>query len=175
MPAANVTRTFPVGGAFTKPQQELYELVLEAQLEGIALAKPGSTLEAIHTRCVEVLTAGLVRLGLLKGDVAELIQGEKYKPFYMHRTSHWLGMDVHDVGRYFCGGIPRALQPGMVLTIEPGLYIAQDNVQVSPEYRGIGIRIEDDILVGTEGPKNLTEAIPKTVAELRAAHARVLA
>jgi Xaa-Pro aminopeptidase len=167
--ASDVTRTFPVNGTFTKPQQALYELVLEAQLEGIELARPGGTLEAIHTRCVEVLTRGLVRLGILEGDLAALIAAEKYKPFYMHRTSHWLGMDVHDVGSYFVGGVARPLQPGMVLTIEPGIYIGSEQTLAPESYRGIGIRIEDDILVGPNGPVNLTAAIPKSVQELREA------
>jgi Xaa-Pro aminopeptidase len=170
--ASDVTRTFPVNGTFTKPQQAIYELVLEAQLAGIELARPGSTLDAIHRRCVEVLTHGLIRLGILTGDPSKAIADETFKPFYMHRTSHWLGMDVHDVGGYFEENVPRQLAPGMVLTIEPGLYIGAGRTDVPVEYRGIGVRIEDDILVTGEAPENLTQAIPKTVAELREACAR---
>jgi Xaa-Pro aminopeptidase len=165
--ASDVTRTFPVSGRFSAPQQAIYELVLEAELACIEMTRPGTTLDAIHARAVEVLTTGLVRLGILRGDVPALIEEEKYKPFYMHRTSHWLGMDVHDVGAYFVQGAPRKLEPGMVLTIEPGLYFAKD-ADVPAEYRGIGVRIEDDILVTTNGCENLTSAIPKSVAELAA-------
>jgi len=143
--------------------------VLEAQLAGIELARPGSTLDAIHAACVEILTAGMVRLGLLTGEVSELIASEAYRAFYMHRTSHWLGMDVHDVGAYFTRGEPRVLEPGMVLTVEPGIYIAKDLSKCAPELRGIGVRIEDDILVTKDGPVNLTQAIPKTAAEVERA------
>jgi Xaa-Pro aminopeptidase len=122
--ASDVTRTFPVSGKFTKEQQAIYELVLEAQDAGIAASRPRATLEEVHNQSVRILTAGLVRLGLLSGSVDEIIEKEGYKPFYMHRTSHWLGMDVHDVGAYFVGGKPRQLEPGMVLTVEPGIYIA---------------------------------------------------
>lgn len=167
--ASDVTRTFPVGGTFNKQQQAIYELVLEAQEAGIARTTKGSSLEAIHKTCVEVITGGLVRLGLLTGDVEQLIKDEAYKPFYMHKTSHWLGMDVHDVGSYFVGGKARPLEPGMVLTVEPGIYIAKDNDQVAPEWRGIGVRIEDDILVTEGAPDNLTASIPKTVADVEAA------
>jgi Xaa-Pro aminopeptidase len=167
--ASDVTRTWPVSGKFTREQQAIYELVLEAQLAGIALTRTGGTLEQIHKKCVEVITTGLVRLGLLSGDVPKLIEDEAYKPFYMHRTSHWLGMDVHDVGAYWVDGKPRQLEPGMVLTVEPGIYIAKDYEKVSPEWRGIGVRIEDDVLVTDGDPLNLTAAIPKTVAEIERA------
>jgi Xaa-Pro aminopeptidase len=167
--ASDVTRTFPVGGKFTREQQAIYELVLEAQLAGIEKTRVGGTVEAIHKTCVEVITRGLVRLGLLEGDVEKLIADEAYKPFYMHRTSHWLGMDVHDVGRYFIDGKPRLLEPGMVLTVEPGIYIGRDYEKVPAAWRGIGVRIEDDILVDEGGPIDLTAGIPKTVAELERA------
>ncbi|HSO38046.1 MAG TPA: aminopeptidase P N-terminal domain-containing protein, partial [Labilithrix sp.] len=169
--AADVTRTFPVGAAFSKEQQAIYELVLDAQEAGIAKTVVGSTLEQIHATCVEVITKGLVKLGLLQGEVDQLIKDEAFKPFFMHKTSHWLGMDVHDVGNYYLGGKARPLEPGMVLTVEPGIYIGKDYDKVPAEWRGIGVRIEDDILVTGGGPDNLTRAIPKTVAELRSAAA----
>jgi Xaa-Pro aminopeptidase len=167
--ASDVTRTFPVGGTFSREQQAIYELVLEAQMEGIARTRAGATVDDVHKVCVEVTTRGLVRLGLLQGEVEKLIETEAYKPFFMHRTSHWLGMDVHDVGRYYIDGKPRQLEPGMVLTVEPGIYIGRDYDKVPPEWRGIGVRIEDDILVTDGAPLNLTEAIPKSVAELERA------
>jgi Xaa-Pro aminopeptidase len=167
--ASDVTRTFPVSGKFTHEQQAIYELVLEAQVAGIEATRVGATLEGIHKQSIEIITRGLARLGLLRGEVEKLIETEAYKPFFMHRTSHWLGMDVHDVGAYFVGGKPRALEPGMVLTVEPGIYIAKDNEHVPPEWRGIGVRIEDDVLVTAEGPENLTAAIPKSVQEVQQA------
>ena len=169
--AADVTRTFPVGAKFSKEQQAIYELVLDAQEAGIAKTVKGSTLEAIHLTCVDVITKGLVKLGLLQGDVEQLVKDEAYKPFFMHKTSHWLGMDVHDVGNYYLGGKARSLEPGMVLTVEPGIYIGKDYDKVPPEWRGIGVRIEDDILVTNGAPDNLTQAIPKTVAEVQRATA----
>jgi Xaa-Pro aminopeptidase len=167
--ASDVTRTFPIGGKFSREQQAIYELVLEAQLEGIAQTRAGATVDGIHKTCVEVTTRGLVRLGLLEGEVEKLIETEAYKPFFMHRTSHWLGMDVHDVGRYYIDGKPRALEPGMVLTVEPGIYIGRDYDKVPAEWRGIGVRIEDDVLVTDGDPLNLTAEIPKSVAELERA------
>ncbi len=164
--ASDVTRTFPVGGKFSREQEAIYELVLDAQLAGIEKTRKGSSLEAIHATCVDVITRGLVKLGLLDGEVDQLVKDEAYKPFYMHKTCHWLGMDVHDVGNYYLGGKARSLEPGMVLTVEPGIYIARDNDKVSPEWRGIGVRIEDDILVTDGEPDNLTKAIPKKVDEL---------
>ncbi|MBX3230118.1 MAG: aminopeptidase P N-terminal domain-containing protein [Labilithrix sp.] len=167
--ASDVTRTFPVGGAFNKQQETIYNLVLDAQLAGIEKARKGSSLEQIHNTCVDVITRGLVTLGLLEGDVETLIKEEKYKPFYMHKTCHWLGMDVHDVGNYYVGGKARTLEPGMVLTVEPGIYIAKNNDKVPAEWRGIGVRIEDDILVTEGEPDNLTASIPKKPSELLAA------
>lgn len=167
--ASDVTRTFPVGGRFSKEQQAIYELVLEAQEAGIDKAYKDSSLEKIHSTCVDVITRGLVKLGLLTGEVDQLVKDEAFKPFYMHKTSHWLGMDVHDVGNYYVGGKSRLLEPGMVLTVEPGIYISRNNDKVAPEWRGIGVRIEDDILVTEGAPDNLTKAIPKKVAELEAA------
>jgi len=164
--ASDVTRTFPVGRAFSREQQAIYELVLEAQLQGIAATRPGATLDEIHKLSVDIITRGLVRFGLLSGEVQTLIDSEAYKRFFMHRTSHWLGMDVHDVGAYFESGKPRRLEPGMVLTVEPGIYIAPDDPTVPAEWRGIGVRIEDDVLVTTSAPEVLTDGIPKTVDEV---------
>jgi Xaa-Pro aminopeptidase len=169
--ASDVTRTFPVGRDFSREQQAIYELVLEAQLEAIAMTRPGATLDEIHKRSVDVITRGLVRLELLAGEPEKLIETEGYKRFFMHRTSHWLGMDVHDVGVYFVGGKPRRLEPGVVLTVEPGIYIAPGDDSVPPEWRGIGVRIEDDVLVSESGSEVLTAGIPKTVDELRAGRA----
>jgi Xaa-Pro aminopeptidase len=163
--ASDVTRTFPVSGTFTPGQRAIYELVLRSQLAAIDAVKPGATVESIHERTVEVLVEGLLALGLLTGDKEGVIERGDYKKFYMHRTSHWLGMDVHDVGRYHQAGAPRPLEPGFVLTIEPGLYISPQ-AEVDPVYRGIGVRIEDDILVTASGNDNLTADIPKAVEEL---------
>jgi Xaa-Pro aminopeptidase len=167
--ASDVTRTFPVGRDFSREQQAIYELVLHAQEEGIAATRPGATLDAIHMLDVGIITRGLVSFGLLQGEVDKLIETEAYKRFFMHRTSHWLGMDVHDVGAYFDSGKPRRLEPGMVLTVEPGIYIAPDDDTVPPQWRGIGVRIEDDVLVTTSEPEVLTAGIPKTVDEVRRA------
>jgi Xaa-Pro aminopeptidase len=170
--ASDVTRTFPVSGGFTREQQAIYEIVLEAQDAGIAACRPGATLEEIHSRTVRILVLGLARIGLLSGTVDEIVEKETYKPFYMHRTSHWLGMDVHDVGAYFVDGQPRKLEPGMALTVEPGIYIAKDYDAVAPGWRGIGVRIEDDLIVTEGEPYNLTDTIPKTVADIERACAR---
>jgi Xaa-Pro aminopeptidase len=165
---ADVTRTFPAGGRFSEPQRRLYETVLEAQLAAIEAVKPGATIDAIHEQVLVSLTRGLLTLELIEGrvdDVPKLVEDGAYKPFYMHRTSHWLGMDVHDVGFYSSEGIARPLAPGMVLTIEPGLYVAAD-APVPAEYRGLGVRIEDDILVTPTGHDNLTHETPKSVTEI---------
>lgn len=173
--ASDVTRTFPVSGTFSPPQRAIYDLVLEAQLAAIDCIRPGVTYMHVHERTIEVLTAGLVGLGLISGSVADAIEHGRYKPYYMHGTSHWLGMDVHDVGAYYAHKQPRALEPGMVLTVEPGLYVGHD-AAVEPRFAGIGVRIEDDIVVTESGHLNLTAAIPKDPAELErrlAARARV--
>jgi Xaa-Pro aminopeptidase len=164
--ASDVTRTFPVGQAFSREQQAIYELVLEAQLQGIAATRVGNNLDTLHAGCVDVITRGLVKLGLLQGEPEKLIEAEAYKRFYMHRTSHWLGMDVHDVGAYYEGGKARPLEAGMVLTVEPGIYIAPDDATVPAEWRGIGVRIEDDVLVTASAPEVLTAGIPKSVQEI---------
>ncbi|MGX2042009.1 Xaa-Pro aminopeptidase [Methylocaldum sp. MU1018] len=164
--AADITRTFPISGTFGESQRLLYELVLEAQLDAIEQVRPGNRWNDPHDAAVHTLTKGLVKLGLLEGRVSKLIKDEAYKRFYMHRTGHWLGMDVHDVGEYRIDGEWRVLEPGMVLTVEPGLYVAPDCHDVDPRWRGIGIRIEDDVLVTKEGPEILTAGLPKTVAEI---------
>jgi Xaa-Pro aminopeptidase len=162
---ADVTRTFPIGARFSEPQRRFYEAVLETQQAAIEMVKPGATLDQIHEAVVARLTGHLVSLGILTGDVPALVESGAFKPFYMHRTSHWLGMDVHDVGFYSENGASRPLCPGMVLTIEPGLYVAED-AAAPPEFRGLGVRIEDDILVTATGADNLTIATPKTVEQL---------
>lgn len=167
--ACDVTRTFPVSGTFSKEQRAIYELVLEAQLASIDKTRAGATQDDVHEASVAVITRGLVRLGLLAGDPGELIAAEAYKPFYMHRTSHWLGMDVHDVGAYNVDGKPRKLAPGMVITVEPGIYIAKNFTKVPEAWRGIGVRIEDDILVTDGAPVNLTAAVPKAVEDVERA------
>jgi Xaa-Pro aminopeptidase len=164
--AADITRTFPVNGKFSPEQKVLYEICLRAQLEAIAVAKPGNHWNDPHETTVRVITQGLVDIGLLEGDVKELIKTEAYKEFYMHRAGHWLGMDVHDVGDYKVGGEWRVLEPGMVLTVEPGIYVAPDNERVAKKWRGIGIRIEDDVLITKDGNEVLTKDAPKTVAEI---------
>ncbi len=162
---ADVTRTFPVGGRFSPAQRRLYEAVLDTQIAAIEAVKPGATLEAIHEQVVASLTRRLVELGILDGDPAALVEAGAFKPYYMHRTSHWLGMDVHDVGFYSIEGAARPLEPGMVLTIEPGLYVAED-AAAPEEFRGIGVRIEDDIVVTATGYDNLTAKTPKSVADI---------
>ena len=169
----DITRTFPVNGKFTPEQKTLYELVLESQLQAIAQVKPGNSYNASHDAAVNVLVDGLLDLGLLKGDKEEIIQEEKYKPFYMHRTGHWLGLDVHDVGLYKHNEETwQTLQPGHILTVEPGIYISPQikTVEGQPEvpdnWKGIGIRIEDDVLVTADGNDILTADVPKSVTEL---------
>ena len=164
--AADITRTFPVSGKFSESQALLYQLVLDAQFAAIEQIKPNVPWNAAHDASVEVLTKGLVKLGLLKGSVTKLIKNEKYKQFYMHRIGHWLGMDVHDVGDYKIHQEWRLLQAGMVLTVEPGLYIPEDCKSVDKKWRGIGIRIEDDVLVTKNGYEILTHGVPKTITEI---------
>jgi Xaa-Pro aminopeptidase len=164
--AADVTRTWPVSGQFTPEQREIYALVLKSQEAAIDACRIGQTMDDIHDLAVRVLVEGLVALGLLEGDVETIMETEAFKRFYMHRTSHWIGMDVHDVGAYTKDGQPRKLEAGMVLTVEPGIYISPSDMEVPEPYRGIGIRIEDDILVTETDPDNLTIDAPKTLAEI---------
>lgn len=163
--ASDVTRTFPVSGKFSPAQRAIYDVVLAAQRTAIAAVRPGARYTAVHDAALEVLTRGLVELGLVAGPVEDAIREERYKPYFMHRTSHWLGMDVHDVGEYWVDGAPRALEPGVVLTVEPGLYVAQD-AACDPRWRGIGVRIEDDVVVTESGQRVLTTGIPKDPDEI---------
>ncbi|SIT72095.1 aminopeptidase P Metallo peptidase. MEROPS family M24B [Ectothiorhodosinus mongolicus] len=166
--AADITRSFPVNGRFSSPQREVYEVVLEAQLAAIAAAMPGNHWNDPHEAAVKALTRGLVALGILKGKVSKLIKDEAYKPYYMHRTGHWLGMDVHDVGDYRVGDAWRLLEPGMVLTIEPGLYLSSKDKSIPKALRNIGIRIEDDVAIIRGGQDILTEACPKAPEAIEA-------
>ena len=164
--AADITRTYPANGKFTKEQKALYELVLKAQLAAIKAVKPGNHWNDPHDATVKVITKGLIELGLLKGRVSTLIKEGAYRDFYMHRAGHWLGMDVHDVGDYKVGDEWRVLEEGMVLTVEPGIYVSPDNTKVAKKWRGIGIRIEDDVLVTKDGCEVMTADVPKTVDEV---------
>jgi len=166
--ASDITRTFPVSGRFTPEQKAIYELVLKANEEAFRHIAPGKHWNEAHEATVQVITAGLVELGLLEGDVQDLIAAEAYKPFYMHRAGHWLGMDVHDVGDYKVGGEWRVLEPGMAMTVEPGIYVAADNMDVARKWRGIGVRIEDDVVVTRTGCEILTNGVPKAVVEIEA-------
>ena len=164
--ASDITRTFPVNGKFSRAQRDVYSLVLAAQAAAIDTAAPGRTFEDVHMAAVRVLAEGLIDLGALKGRVKRVIDQEKYKRFYMHRTGHWLGMDVHDVGDYSIDDQSRVLEPGMVMTVEPGLYIAPDDGKAPKRLRGIGIRIEDDVLITRSGCEVLTAAAPKSIEEI---------
>lgn len=166
--AADITRTFPVSGQFSAEQRAIYDLVLEAQRAAIAKVRPGNTWNQPHDATVRVITRGLIKLGLLRGKERELIKAEAYREFYMHRAGHWLGLDVHDVGEYRVDGRWRQLEPGMVLTIEPGIYIAADNTKVPKRWRGIGVRIEDDVVVTEQGCDVLTADVPKRADEIEA-------
>ncbi|MBI3767389.1 MAG: aminopeptidase P N-terminal domain-containing protein [Deltaproteobacteria bacterium] len=168
---ADVTRTFPVGARFAGRQRDLYELVLGAQEAAIEAVRPGAPFDDPHRVALDVLVDGLLALGLLSGTRDAALESGTYRRFYMHRTSHWLGMDVHDVGVYRVDDRPRALAPGMVLTVEPGLYVAPDCEHVAPEWRGIGIRIEDDVLVTPEGNRVLSAAVPKRPDAIESARA----
>jgi Xaa-Pro aminopeptidase len=166
--ASDVTRTFPVNGRFSQAQKQLYEVVLAAQTAAIKKVLPGNHWNDPHQAAVRVLTRGLVKLGILKGKPAELIRKDAYRRFYMHRTGHWLGMDVHDVGDYKVGNVWRELEPGMVLTVEPGVYIPAGSRGVARKWWNIGIRIEDDVLVTRGEPDVLSDAVPRTVAGIEA-------
>ncbi len=166
--ASDITRTFPVGARFTPVQRDLYQLVLDAQQAGIEVVKPGASIDDVHEASLKVLVEGMRSLKMLKGSAEEIVTSGSYRRFYMHRTSHWLGMDVHDVGNYRKDGKPRLLEPGMVLTCEPGIYISPDDEEAPAEMRGIGIRIEDDVLVTAGGYEVMSIAVPKQVAEVEA-------
>jgi len=159
--ASDITRTFPVNGRFTPPQRALYEVVLEAQLAAIDKVRCGNHWNHPHEAAVRVITQGLVRLGLLKGKVASLIKDQAYQQFFSHRTGHWLGLDVHDVGDYKVGGEWRVLEPGMALTVEPGIYV-RPSPKVAKEFWNIGVRIEDEVLVTAGAADVLSGALEKT-------------
>lgn len=161
--AADITRTFPINGRFSKAQKALYEIVLKAQKAAIDAVRPGASFNDPHDAAVLELTRGLISLGLLQGKPKTLIRSQAYRHFYMHRTGHWLGLDVHDVGDYKVNSSWRKLEPGMVVTVEPGLYIAPGTKEIDPMFCGIGIRIEDDVLVTEDGHEVLTEGVPKEI------------
>jgi len=172
---SDITRTFPVGRTFSAEQRALYEIVLRAQKAAIDTVRPGVAFDELHRVAVEILTAGLIELGLLAGDLKAAVEAEHFRPYYMHRTSHWLGLDVHDVGEYRLDDAARPLAAGMVLTIEPGLYVANDAEGGAIPYRGIGIRIEDDVLVTEEGHETLSADVPKEIDAIEALRASAFA
>ena len=164
--ASDVTRTLPVGGRYSARQRDVYEVVLEAQKAAIAKVRPGCHWNDAHDAAVRVITQGLVRLGLLKGRVSRLIKDGAYREYFMHRTGHWLGMDVHDVGEYKVGEQWRLLEPGMVTTVEPGIYISRGAKNAGRQWRGIGVRIEDDVVVTDDAPEVLTATMPSDPDEI---------
>ncbi len=166
--ASDITRTFPVNGRFSAPQRALYDLVLAANVAAREAVRPGVSWIAPHEIAVKVLTEGLLRLGLLKGTLRQCLKDHAYRRFYMHKTGHWLGLDVHDVGDYRVDGEFRLLEPDMAFTIEPGLYVAPDAPGVAAKWRGIGIRIEDDVIVTRHGAKTLTDGVPRDADEIEA-------
>ena len=170
--ASDITRTFPIGGRYTKAQRDIYDLVLKAQMSCVEMVRPGITHDQLKQHSIEVLTEGMVELGLLEGKTEDLIKEKKYEKFYMHGLGHMLGIDVHDVGRYYYGKESRALEPGVVMTVEPGIYIAPDTKDVPEKYLGIGVRIEDDVLCTNNGPRVLTTKVPKQAEEIEALMSR---
>jgi len=166
--ASDITRTFPINGRYTNAQRDIYDLVLKAQMACVEMVRPGVTHDQLKQHSIEVLTEGMVELGLLEGKTEELIKEKKYEKFYMHGLGHMLGIDVHDVGRYYYGTESRALEPGVVMTVEPGIYIAPDTKDVPEKYLGIGVRIEDDVLCTNNGPRVLTTKVPKHAEEIEA-------
>lgn len=165
--ASDITRTFPIGGKFTGPQKDIYELVLASQQAAIAACQPNASFSAPHDAVVKILAQGMLDLGLLDGSLDSVLETGSYRRFYMHRTSHWMGLDVHDAGEYKINGLWRPLRPGMVLTIEPGCYIRPAD-EVPEAFWNIGVRIEDDILITHDGHENLTGGVPTTVADIEA-------
>ena len=167
--ASDITRTYPINGRFTAPQADLYDLVLAAQAAAFEKVHPGSNQEEVHTAAYTVLAQGMIDLGFFKDEgIDEILSEELYKRWYMHRTGHWLGLDVHDIGRYHAGENPRPFEPGMVCTVEPGLYVSADDETAPEAFRGIGIRIEDDVLTTADGHENLTAGCPKARNEIEA-------
>ncbi|AYA02503.1 Xaa-Pro aminopeptidase [Acinetobacter sp. WCHAc010034] len=173
--ASDITRTFPVNGKFSPEQKALYEVILKAQLAAIDAVRVGNSYKEPHNAAVRIMVQGLLDLGIMQGDIEQIIASESYRQFYMHGTGHWLGMDVHDVGSYKQGDDWRAYEAGMVVTVEPGLYIAPDDETVDAKWRGIGIRIEDDVAVTQDGPRVLTAAVVKSVDEIEALMAKAQA
>lgn len=173
--ASDITRTIPINGKFTPEQAAIYQLVLDAQLAAIEEARPGKHWNDVHDTAVRVIVSGLIKLGLLKGSLAKNLKDERYKDFYMHKTGHWIGLDVHDVGDYRIDGHPRLIEPGMMMTVEPGIYISPDLEDVPKRWRGIGVRIEDDVLVTRKDPDVLTSGVVKDVASIEAAMAAAAA
>lgn len=170
--ASDITRTFPVNGKFSPEQKALYNVVLDAQIAAINAVQIGNSYKEPHNVAVRILVQGLLDLGIMQGDLEEIIQTESFRQFYMHGTGHWLGMDVHDVGTYKANGEWRAYEEGMVVTVEPGLYIAPDDETVDVKWRGIGIRIEDDVVATKNGPLVLTAKVVKTVEDIEALMAK---
>ena len=178
--ASDITRTFPINGKFTQAQRDIYDLVLKTQKSCVDMVRPGVRLEDLKTHSIELLTEGMVELGLLNGDPKKLIEEKKYMQFYMHNLGHYLGIDVHDAGRYYFDGESRPAEAGMVMTIEPGLYISPDtsripegfNKEIPEKYLGIGVRIEDDVLVTENGSRVLTHRVPKDAEEIEALMAK---
>jgi Xaa-Pro aminopeptidase len=166
---ADITRTWPASGRFTPPQRRIYQAVLATQKGAIAMARPGVTIDEIHHFCLKRLTEAMLELGLLTGTLDERIADQSFRKYYMHGTSHWLGLDVHDVGAYTRDAKPRPLEPGMVITIEPGMYVAASAADAPDELRGIGVRIEDDVVITADGCEVLTAACPKEIEELEQA------
>ena len=164
--ASDVTRTFPVNGKFSPEQKEIYSIVLEAHRQSMEQAKPGNKWNLMHEKSVEVIVEGLLDLGLLKGTKEQVIEKGDYSKFYMHRIGHWLGMDVHDVGGYKQDGDWRELEKGMVMTVEPGIYILDSLEDVDDKWKGIGVRIEDDIVITDSGFEVLTPNVPRTIEEV---------
>lgn len=164
--ASDITRTFPINGRYSPAQREIYDLVLKAQTSCVEMVRPGVTHDQLKQHSIEVLTEGMVELGLLKGKPEDLIKEKKHEKFYMHGLGHMLGIDVHDVGRYYYGQESRALEPGVVMTVEPGIYVAPDTKDVPEKYLGIGVRIEDDVLCTNNGPRVLTTKVPKHPDEI---------
>lgn len=166
--ASDVTRCYPVGGRFAPAQRAIYDLVLESQRAALEAVRPGATLPAVHQAALAVLARGMIELGLLQGTPEQVIEQKRYTRYFMHGTSHWIGLDVHDVGAYAQQGAPRRLEAGMVFSVEPGLYVPQDDAEAPAELRGIGIRIEDDVVVTSAGCENLNAAIPKEAPAVEA-------
>lgn len=164
--ASDITRTYPINGRFSEPQREIYEAVLAAQTQCIEMVKPGVTMEELNNHAIRVLTERMVSLGLLAGEVEKLIEEKTYRRFFMHGIGHFLGLDVHDAGRYQLEGKSRPLPPGVVITVEPGIYVAEESENVPDKYRRIGVRIEDDVLITSDGHRVLTSKVPKEIEEI---------